>query len=274
MEAIMTTEHSLPPPYVVAVCQQKGGVAKTTTVSALATLLAQEGQDTMVVDLDPSANLTAGLGIEPIKVTRSVADILLGNERLATALMKTMVAGLDILPSNASMATVSRFLYLRPRFEYLLRNALAEAQTLGYTYVLIDCPPTLGALTATALTSADLAIIPTQCEYYSLQALEGVFKAVSNVRSRTNPSLRYRLLVTMFDQRGTLHTRVLEQIRERYGQGLFETVIGFDSKLRESQMVGKPIPLFAPNTRATQQYRLLAKELQTYAEKQSIPHTS
>jgi len=258
-------------PYIIAVCHQKGGVAKTTTVSALASIFAGDKHPTLIVDLDPTANLTASFGINPAKVRRSVADILLGNDSVASVSLHTRLNGLDLLPSNADMTTVSRYLYLRPRYEVLLKTALNQSNLSAYEYVFLDCPPAVLALTVAALTAANLAIIPIQCEYYSLQALDTVFKTISNVRTKTNPGLSYRLLVAMFDHRGSLHTRVLEMIRERYQHAMFETIIGFDTKLRESQLAGIPITVFAPKSRSTLQYQNLARELYTYVQKQSLP---
>jgi chromosome partitioning protein len=260
-------------PYVIAVCHQKGGVAKTTTTSALGAALAELNQKTLLIDLDPSGNLTCGLGFSPAQIVGSAADILLGNDTLDSVCRSTSVVGMDLAPSNAEMTTVSRFLNLRPKYEYLLNESLQRYGVNGmggYDFVLIDCPPTLGPLTVTALTSARLALIPTQCEYYSLQALDGIFKTVASVRARTNAKLEYRLLITMFDRRGLLHTRVLAMLRDRFSPVLFDTMIGFDSKLRESQLVGLPITIHAPRTRATRQYMSLAVELYRYVRAQII----
>jgi chromosome partitioning protein len=251
-------------PYVIAVCHQKGGVAKTTTVSSLGAALAGQNQRTLLVDLDPSGNLTHGMGFSPGLVSRSAADILLGNETLYSIRQATSVDGLDIVPSNDEMVTVARFLNLRPKYEHLLSSCLSQpVKSVGqaYDFVLIDCPPALGPLTITALTAARMALIPTQCEYYSLQALDGIFKTIASVRSNFNHDLHYRMLVTMFDRRGLLHTRVLGMLRERFRDVLFENMIGFDSKLRESQLVGLPVTAHAPRARAALQYRLLAGEL-------------
>jgi chromosome partitioning protein len=261
-------------PYVIAVCHHKGGVAKTTTVSVLATIFAMEGHPALAVDLDPTGNLTASFGLNTIKARRSVADILLGNAPLPSVCTSTQLEGLDVIPSNLELSTVSRFLPRRPHYEYLLRTSLAQHGPAGYEYILLDCPPSVASLTNAALTAANLAIIPIQCEYYSLQALDAMFKTINHVRATTNPGLCFRLLVVMYDQRGTLHTRVLELLRDRYAGALFDTVIGFDSKLRESQLAGIPIPLFATRSRATQQYQTLARELYAYVEKQTLPESA
>jgi chromosome partitioning protein len=258
-------------PYVIAFSHQKGGVAKTTSAATLAAILAQEGQSVLAIDLDPTANLTASFGVNPHKLRRSAADILLGNETIANVSLHSRVPGLDLLPSGPDMATVARFLYLRPRFEHLLQINLTQLGPLPYDYIVIDCPPAISSLTSTALTAAQLAIIPIQCEYYSLQALDSMFKTIQQTREKTNPYLCFRMLVVMYDGRGSLHKKVLEMVQRRYGNALFEASIGFDSKLREAQLAGMPVSIFAPHSRATQQYQQLAQEILAYVHKQSTP---
>ena len=258
-------------PYVIAICHQKGGVAKTTTALALGACLVEQRCETLLIDLDPQANLTSGLGLNPIEVRRSAADVLLGNETVLRMSRETRVPGMDLVPSNADMVTVAQFLYVRKLYEYILRDSLARPEVAHYEAVLADCPPTLGPITINALTAANMVIIPTQCEYFSVQALDSVLKLINLVRAKTNPHLVYRLLVTMFDQRGHLHSRVLEHLRQHFGDSLLQTVIGFDSKLRESQLVGQPITVHARQSRGTQQYRQLAEELLTYVRRQVHP---
>jgi chromosome partitioning protein len=264
--------------YRIAVCHQKGGVAKTTTVSSLGASFAERGWRTLLIDLDPAGNLTTGLGFSPARAQKSAADVLLGTDTLKSVIQPTMVAGLDLVPSNADMLTVSRFLYLRPQYEKLLRNCFEQDSPGDYQFVVMDCPPTLGPLAVTALSAADLALIPTQCEYYSLQALEGVFGVIKNARAKANPQLIYRILVTMYDRRGLLHTRVLGHIQERLSGALLETMIGFDSKLRESQMFGVPVTIHASGTRAAYQYRALAAEIYngfySHVETQNVPQAA
>jgi chromosome partitioning protein len=139
-----------------------------------------------------------------------------------------------------------------------------------YDAVIIDCPPQLGPLTIGALTAADLVIVPFQCEYFAVQALDNVLRMVQVIRNRTNPDLQYRMLVTMFDRRGKLHTNVLEKVRERFAASLFTTMIGVDSKLRESQLVGLPVVMHAPRTRAAVQYRALAQEVFYHARRRHL----
>jgi chromosome partitioning protein len=152
------------------------------------------------------------------------------------------------------------------RYEYKLHDNLAEPALAKFGVVLLDCPPSLGPVTIAALTAAQVVIIPTQCEYFSMQALNSTFELVRAVRAKTNPILKYRLLVTMFDLRGKLHGQALNYIQQHFAGALLQTVIGFDSKLRESQVAGRPITTYAQLSRGAQQYRQLAEELSVYVQ--------
>lgn len=253
-------------PFVIAICHQKGGVAKTTTASSLGAWFAESGNKVMLIDLDPSANLTAGFGVNPIGVQRSAADVLLGNENFTNVSSPSGIPKLDIVSSNREMNTVSQFLSVRSGYQELIRRHVSSNGMSEYDYVIMDCPPSLGALAVSALSAADLAIIPTQCEYYSIQALNMVFKIINRVRNEFNPNLSYRLLVTMYDQRGNLHKNVFEKLRAHYENLLFETVIGFDSKFRASQIAGVPITEYAAQSRGAKQYLELTKEISAYVE--------
>lgn len=252
-------------PFIISVCHQKGGVGKTTTVSSLGASLGEMNFKVLVVDLDPSANLTTGLGFVPKNITKTAADILLGNDGLSNITHQTPINSLDLIPSSSEMAMVSRFLYLRKNYELILKDAF-ESAAHQYDFIIFDCPPSTGSMTICALTASNLAIIPLQCEYYALQSLKSVMKAINSNRERTNPYLSFQLLITMFDRRGKFHTLLLEQIKEYYPDALFDTIIGFDTKLRESQLFGVPITTHASSTRAAQQYRQLAKEVLGYSK--------
>jgi chromosome partitioning protein len=260
-------------PYVVAICNQKGGVAKTTTTLALGACFVERGVRTLVVDLDPQANLTFNLGLEPDKVPFSVAEVLAGEVAPPQAVMESNLPGLNIIPSNVSMLDIGRKLYQIPDYEFLLRRALKERALKDYAVVWLDCPPSVGPLNINALTAADLLIVPTQCEYYSIQALTDMFELINVIRDRTNPLLTYRLLVTMFDGRGKFHADMLEQLRDYFRDGLLSTTIGFDTKLREAQAAGLPITIHAPQSRGARQYRQLAEELYPYVSKKSQVQT-
>jgi chromosome partitioning protein len=259
--------------YVMAICHQKGGVGKTTTALALGACFAERGIRTLAVDLDPQANLTFNAGLDPHTAQFSIAEVLTGAAAPSQAVMESNLPGMDIIPSNASMLEIGRRLYQTPGYEFLLRRALKDPALKDYPVVWLDCPPSVGPLTDCALTAADLVIVPTQCEYYSIQALPDMLALVSAMRGRTNPPLAYRLLVTMFDGRGNFHTNMLDQLRECFQEGILHTTIGFDTKLREAQSVGLPITVHAPQSRSAIQYRLLAEELIPYVSRKSQVQT-
>jgi chromosome partitioning protein len=253
-------------PYVIALWHQKGGVAKTTTATSLAACLVEKHHETLVVDLDVQANLTAGLGADPSKVRYSVADVLMGNASLLSISRETSLPGLDLVGANPSLLTVARYLHVRENYEYLLRETFAQPALAHYDFIVLDCPPQVGPVTITALTAANLVIAPTQCEYFSVQALRQTLDLVELVRHKTNPALAYRILVTMFDLRGTLHRRLLDQLRTHFAGALLNTIVGFDSKLRESQLAGTPITLHSPASRSVNHYRQLAEEMLAYVQ--------
>jgi len=253
-------------PYVISICHQKGGVAKTTTVSSVAAWLADDGYQVLLIDLDSSANLTTGFGINPLIVDRSAVSILLGNDTLEMIQRPSGFPGIDIVASNKEMNIVAQYLSVRPNYEQLIRENISMNGISHYDFVVVDCPPNLGPLTITALAASQLAIIPTQCEYFSIQALNSVFKLINKVRRDFNASLSYRILITMFDLRGNLHSHIFEKIQKHYADALFDTMIGFDSKLRASQFAGVPISEYASSTRAAQQYKALVKEILAYVK--------
>lgn len=250
---------------IVAIANEKGGVAKTTTALSVGAALVESGQEVLLVDLDPQANLTLAVGVQPAQARRSVADLLLGNTSPLSVSRESAIPGLDIIPASGEMLLVERFLYVRQNYERLLRTALAKATM--YDTILLDCPPSLGALTINALTAANLLIIPTQCEFFSAHALREMLDLIRNIRQRTNPMLRYRVLITMLG-RTRVHRTLHDQIRAAFGSAVFETAIENDTKLRECPVVGKPITQYAPESKAAMQYRALAQELTEYARQE------
>jgi chromosome partitioning protein len=211
--------------------------------------------------LDPQANLTLSLGIEPQSLRRTVSDAILHNTTLVSVSRETQVMGLDIVPANMGLAAIDKVLYGCKGYESYLGETFEELDPDLYDYVVIDCAPTFGPLMLNALTVANLMIIPTQAEYYAARTLQHVFELIRLVRTKTNPGLTYRILVTMYDRRNKICQRVLGQMRTAFPHVLFDTVIEIDTKLRESPVVGKPITLYEPNTRGARQYRALAEEL-------------
>jgi chromosome partitioning protein len=246
---------------VIAVGNQKGGVAKTTTCLSLGACLAEMGRSVLVIDLDPQANLTLSLGLQPESLRRTVTDAILHNTSLVSVSRETGVMGLDLVPANTGLAAIDKVLYRCQGYETYLKEALSEIDGELYDYVLIDCPPSFGPLTLNALTVATLMLIPTQAEYYSARTLQHVFELIRLVRQKTNQGLKYRILITMYDRRNRICERVLGQMRAAFSHVLYETIIEVDTKLRESPVVGKPITIYRPNTRGARQYRALAEEL-------------
>ncbi len=254
--------------HIIAVINEKGGVAKTTTSLSLGGCLVESGLDVLLIDLDSQANLTLGLGVNPGKVRRGIGDVLLNSASIVSVSRETSIPGLDLVPSNADMGLAERFLSIRQDHERILLNSLNNIKP--YDYILLDCPPSLGAVTVNAMSAADLVIIPTQPEYFSIHGLRGVLAAIRRIRTLNNPNLNYRVLITMMDRRNRIHLTLSEQLRTTFGDGVYQTVIETDTKLRESTVVGLPITHYNPHTRAALQYRALAQELMQNAQEKAI----
>jgi chromosome partitioning protein len=193
---------------------------------------------------------------------RTVIDALMGNDPLVGVSRETAVFALDVVPANHELALMDKILYKRQGYQYRLKQALSQISPGLYDYVLLDSPPSLAPLTLIALTAADLLLIPVQCEFYAAFTLRKAIQLALQIRQQTNPRLIYRVLVTMYDMRNKIHRMVLEQMQGGLSNVLFKTVIQVDTKLRESPAFGQPITTYAPRSRATRQYRELARELQ------------
>ena len=245
--------------YSIAIANEKGGVAKTTTAVSLAGALVEQNQRVLVIDLDPQANLTLSLGHKPTTERPSIANILLNSENITKAIVTTSIEGLDLVPSNSELGVAERFLPVRQNHDQILKNAIGNQ--VEYDYIIFDCPPALGATTLNALTAANMLIIPTQAEYFSAYALKNMMSAIRQVRAQGNPSLIYRILVTMYDGRNRTHNTLLEQLHATFGSDGRNTVIDVDTKLRESPIIGIPIMYYVSNSRSAEQYRSMAEEL-------------
>jgi chromosome partitioning protein len=243
----------------IAIANAKGGVAKTTTTLSLGASFAEAGKHVLLVDLDPHANLTISLGMKPAALPNTIADILMGSQALPNVTQSTSQDRMMIAPSNHDLSMAETHLVVRENYQRLLAGALSA---LGeYDLVLLDCPPTLGTLTHNALAAADLLIIPTQPEYFSAHALRDMLNLILSIRQEHNQRLRYRILLTMLDRRNRIHISLAQQIRTAFNEATFRTEIEIDTRLRESPIFGQPINLYAPSSRATQQYRELSEEL-------------
>jgi chromosome partitioning protein len=265
---------------IIAIANQKGGVAKTTTVVSLGGALARHEKEVLLVDLDAQANLTLALGKDPARVRGSITEVLFDSATLLSVSRETTIPGLDLVPSNAGMEMAERFLPVRKDYETILRRAIDEQirlpatgfgnapgprlPTIQYNFVILDCPPFMGAVTLNALVAADLLIIPTQPEYFSAHSLRTMITTVRQVRSQHNPTLAYRILITMLDRRNRIHRDVSEHIRQTFGEGVFQTQIQIDTRLRESAVEGLPITHHKAQSRSALQYDALAQELIEY----------
>lgn len=247
--------------YVVAISNEKGGVAKTTTTLSLGAALVDSGQKVLLVDLDPQANLTLALGIEPGSAAVTSSHVLIESAPLMSARLTTEIENLDLIPSHSSIESAEQFLPVRTHYTSGLKRAIDNAAPLPYDYILFDCPPFLGAITTNALSASNLLLIPTQAEYFSAYALRNMMGIIRRVRLESNADLGYRILITMLDRRNRTHRNIQEQLQNTFGDGLFKTVIEIDTKLRESPIAGLPITRYKPGARGSQQYRELAQEL-------------
>ncbi|WP_305095249.1 ParA family protein [Prescottella sp. R16] len=249
------------PARIIAMCNQKGGVGKTTSTINLGASLAEYGRRVLLVDLDPQGALSAGLGVAHHDLELTVHNLLVERRSVDDVLMRTRIDGLDLLPSNIDLSAA----------EIQLVTEVGREQTLGrvlhpvldrYDYVLVDCQPSLGLLTVNALACADSVIIPMECEYFSLRGLALLNDTVDKVRDRLNPRLTLEgIVVTMFDAR-TLHAReVMSRVVEVFGDLVYDTVINRTVRFPETSVAGEPITTWAPKSGGAQAYRALAREV-------------
>jgi chromosome partitioning protein len=253
--------------YTIAISNEKGGVAKTTSSLSLGAALAEMGKKVLLIDLDPQANLSLANGIEIATVNRASGELLLDGAPAADCIAPTGTPNMEIIPASAKLSETEQLLPLRTNYYFTLVNALRDLPQ-NYDFILCDCPPAMGAITTNALTAADLLIIPTQAEYFSAYALRAMMTLIRRIRRDTNPRLAYRILITLLDQRNRTHRSIREQLQQTFGAGLFEAVIEIDTRLRESPIIGMPITQYRPNSRGSQQYRVLAQELLEYVGQQ------
>jgi len=250
------------PARVVALCNQKGGVGKTTSTINLGAALTEYGRRVLLVDFDPQGALSVGLGVQPHQLDRTVYDVLMESSvGLDDVLLKTNVPGMDLVPSNIDLSAAEVQLVNEVAREQTLARALAPALP-DYDLVLIDCQPSLGLLTVNALTAADEVVIPLECEFFSLRGVALLIDTIEKVRERLNPRLHIAgILATMYDSR-TVHGReVFARVVEAFGDTVFDTVITRTVRFPETTVAGEPITTWAPSSSGAQQYRALAKEV-------------
>jgi chromosome partitioning protein len=258
---LLGTSAAPEPTRVLAVVNQKGGVGKTTTTINLAAAMAEAGRQVLVIDLDPQANTTSGLGLDPRRQRLTVYHLLSGEAAVDEVAVPCGVDGLYLVPSQLDLAGAEIELAGQDNREGRLRTALADLAG-GYGHVLIDCPPSLGLLTLNALAAADQMLIPLQCEYFALEGLGHLLYTHQLVRMSLNPRLEIGgILLTQFDARTTLAWDVAREVRRAYPDKVFETLIPRNVRVSEAPSHGIPITIYDPTCRGALAYRQLAEEV-------------
>jgi chromosome partitioning protein len=258
---------------IIAIANQKGGVGKTTTAVNLAAVLAKEGLRVLLVDADPQANATSGVGIVRGSFRRSLYHVLVLGEPIQSVVLQTEVPGLAIAPSNKDLAGAEIELVEVERREFRLHDALASLDS-SYDYIIIDCPPSLGLLTLNALTASKSLLVPIQAEYYALEGVTELFDTLARIRRLHNSNLAIEgLLLTMYDERTNLSAAVASDLRDFYGRQVFKTVIPRNVRLAEAPSYGKPIIVYDPHSKGSEAYIELSKEIRTYDTQAAGPGT-
>ncbi len=249
---------------ILAVANQKGGVGKTTTAINLATALAAVGESVLLIDLDPQGNASTGLGIPRTDRATGSYRLIAEDLPLASAVRATFIPGLALVPAEADLAGAEIELVGLERREYRLRDALMPLRSASssYSFVLIDCPPSLGLLTLNGLVAADAVLVPLQCEFYALEGISGLIRTIEMVRRGFNPDLRLQgIVLTMFDKRNNLSDLVAADARGFFGTSVYDTVIPRNIRVSEAPSHGKPVLLYDFRSPGAQAYVQLAGEL-------------
>jgi chromosome partitioning protein len=250
---------------IISIASQKGGVGKTTTAINLGACLAQESRRVLIIDVDPQANATSGLGINGNDQKSSIYEVLIGHAELAEAVLPTALANLDVAVSGQRLSGAEVELVGMMARETRLRQAVSKARD-QYDYILVDSPPSLGLLTVNALTASDSVLIPLQCEYLALEGLTQLIGAIRLVQDHLNPGLRIEgVLLTMYDSRLNLSQQVAEEARKFFSERVYRTMIPRNVRLSEAPSFGKPIVLYDPHSTGAESYRDLAREVLDHA---------
>ncbi len=251
-------------PRIITVANQKGGVGKTTTAINLATALAAIGEKVLIVDLDPQGNASTGLGINRQDRVVSSYDVLTGELDLIAATVPTAVPGLSIVPSTLDLLGIEMEIASAPDRVLKLRNAIRKASVEGapFSYILIDCPPSLNLLTLNSMAAADSVLVPLQCEFFALEGLSQLLETVDQVRSSINPELTIQgIVLTMYDGRNNLANQVVDDVRAHMGEKVYETIIPRNVRVSEAPSYGKPAILYDLKCAGSQAYLQLASEV-------------
>ena len=255
---------------VLAVANQKGGVGKTTTAINLGTALAAIGEQVLVIDLDPQGNASTGLGVAPEARVKTAYDVLIGSVSLADAAVATAVPGLSIVPANSDLVGVEHDLIndtgrpfkLRDAVTALIGHLRAAPGQPSYSYILIDCPPSLNLLTLNALAAANAVLVPVQCEFFALEGISQLKDSIDQIRATLNPRLEIQgVVLTMHDARTSLSREVADNVRAFFGPKVYESMIPRNTRVAEAPSHGKPILLYDYDCAGSQAYIRLATEI-------------
>ena len=245
---------------IIAFANQKGGVGKTTTCINLAAYVAAMGKKVLVVDLDPQGNATSGLGIDKDKDLKTVYDLIFGEYSIHEVILKTLVDGLDILPSTVDLAGAEIEMISMPQREKVMKGILDSVKD-SYDFIMIDCPPSLGLITVNALTACNSVIIPMQCEYYPLMGITQLMNTIRLIKFHLNPNIDVEgVVMTMKDKRSNLTNQVSDEIIKFFGKKVFFTYIPRNIRLAEAPSHGVPILLYEPTSKGAEAYLSLAEE--------------
>jgi len=252
---------------IICIANQKGGVGKTTTVINLGASLAADGKSTLIVDCDPQANTTGGLGFQKDPTRRTIYNALILNETPERITIKTQVKGLDLIPSDKNLVGAPVELVDVEGREFKLKSFLLSIRD-AYEYILIDCPPALDLLTLNSLAASDSVLVPIQCEYYAMEGVAELLDTLMRLRRTINPDLAVEgILLTMYDDRTTLSKQVAADLRSFFGTQVFNTVIPRNVRLAEAPSYGKPILFYDISSKGAEAYIQLAKEVIANAQK-------
>ena len=245
----------------IAIANQKGGVGKTTTSINLSASLAAKGKKVLVIDTDPQGNTTSGFGVEKNDLDNTVYELMLSECSIKECILKDVIDGVSIIPSNVNLAAAEIELIGVDRKEYILKREVEWIKD-SFDYIIIDCPPSLSMLTINAMTTADTVLVPIQCEYYALEGLSQLIHTINLVKERLNPDLDIEGVVfTMYDVRTNLSNQVVENVRTNLSQKVFQTLIPRNIRLAEAPSYGMPINAYDPKSAGAEAYMQLAEEV-------------
>lgn len=245
----------------IAIANQKGGVGKTTTAINLSAALGTKGKNVLVIDTDPQGNTTSGFGIDKNNLDNTVYELILGECSIQECIIKNIIKGISLIPSNVNLAAAEIELIGVDKKEYILRNEVDWIKE-QYDYIVIDCPPSLNMLTINAMTTADSVLVPIQCEYYALEGLSQLIHTVNLVKERLNPDLEMEGIVfTMYDSRTNLSMQVVENVKNNLKHNIYKTMIPRNIRLAEAPSYGMPITMYDAKSAGAEAYMLLAEEV-------------